>query len=199
MGTESTQRKRKIFMTIAVVVVLVGLMVLGTFAAFTATTTNSGNKIDSGTVKIDQHSGATAIYNVTNQKPGQATARCIRIQYTGSLASNVKFFISSGAVTNGTFFNLQVERGSGLSAPAADMNCTGFVSGTIPFGPAALGTFPTTSAAGIDGKAGGSPWNASDTVDYRFTITQNDDPTANAHTTVSSSGAHSFTWEAVNN
>jgi hypothetical protein len=32
---------------------------LGTFSAFSATTANSGNNISSGTVKIDQHTGAT--------------------------------------------------------------------------------------------------------------------------------------------
>jgi len=37
-----------------------------------------------------------------------------------------------------------------------------------------------------------------DTVAYRFTVTQNDDPTPDAHTSVQSSGSRDFTWEARN-
>src|SRR3954464_3904229 len=197
MRTDS--RKRKILLTIAVVVVLVGMVAVGSFAAFTATTTNTGNNISSGTVAISQHGTATTLYNVTGQKPGQSTARCVRVTYTGSLPLSVKLYISSGAVGNGSLYNIEVERGSGLTAPAADMNCTGFIQSSIASGPATLGTFPTTYATGVDGKATGTAWNTSDFVDYRFTITQNDDTTANAHTSVTSSGSHTFTWEARNN
>jgi predicted ribosomally synthesized peptide with SipW-like signal peptide len=197
MRTDS--RKRKILLTIAVLVVLVGLIAVGSFAAFTATTTNSGNDISSGTVAISQHSTATTLYNVSGQKPGQSTQRCVRVTYTGSLASSVKLYISSGAVSNGTLYNIQVERGSGLTAPAADMNCTGFTQTSVASGPATLGTFPTTYATGVDGKAAAAAWNQNDAVDYRFTITQNDDTTANAHTAVTSAGSHTFTWEARNN
>src|SRR3954453_8037605 len=182
-----------------VLVVLAGLIAVGSFAAFTATTTNSGNDISSGTVAISQHATATTLYNVSGQKPGQSTQRCVRVTYTGSLASSVKLYISSGAVSNGTLYNLQVERGSGLTAPAGDMNCTGFTQSSIASGPATLGSFPTAYASGVDGKATGTAWNTSDFVDYRFTITQNDDTTANAHTSVTTSGSHSFTWEARNN
>src|SRR3954468_1129107 len=195
MTRTTDSKRRKVLLTIAVVAILAGLIVLGTFAAFTATTTNTGNKIDSGTVKIDQHAGATTLYNVTNAKPGTpAQVSCVRVTYSGSLASSVKLYVSSG-ITNGSNFNLKVERGSGLTAPAGDMNCTGFTSSSTPFD-AALGTFPTTYSGGIDGKAAGAAWNQNDSVDYRFTITQNDDPTPNAHTTVTSSGTHTFTWEA---
>jgi hypothetical protein len=36
-------------------------------------------------------------------------------------------------------------------------------------------------------------------AEHRFTVTQNDDATANAHTAITSSGSHDFTWEARNN
>jgi predicted ribosomally synthesized peptide with SipW-like signal peptide len=198
MASTTNSRKRKVLLTIAVVCVLVGLIALGSFAAFTATTTNTGNNISSGTVNISQHAGATTLYNVTNQKPGQSTQKCVRVQYTGSLQATVELYLG-GTVTNGTLYNIQVERGSGITAPAADMNCTGFTPTTTAFAAAALSTFPTTYAGGVDGKPSAGVWNQNDTVDYRFTITQNDDTTANAHTTVTSSGTHSFTWEARNN
>lgn len=185
----------KLGVTLVAAVVLAGAG--GTFAAFTATTTNSSNRIDSGTVKVDQHAGAVTLYSVTNQKPGDATVRCVRVAYTGSLAASIKLYGST--VTNGTLYNLRVERGSGLTTVDGTMSCAGFVFGSDLYATGPLGSFATTYAAGYDGKAAGAAWNNPDTVDYRFTITQNDDTTANAHTTVTSSGLHTFTWEARNN
>lgn len=193
---QASTRRRKVMLTLTAAAIT-GVVVSGTFAAFSATTVNSGNRIQSGTVKIDQHSGATTLYDVTNQKPGDATVRCVRVIYSGSLTSSVKLYASTG-ITNGSQFNLKVERGSGLTAPAADMNCNNF-NPTSTLYDAALGSFGTDFGAGYDGKAGAAAWNAGDTVDYRFTVTQNDDPTPNAHTTAASSGTHSFTWEARNN
>jgi predicted ribosomally synthesized peptide with SipW-like signal peptide len=189
--------RRKLLVTLGVVAVM-GLGVFGTFAAFTATSTNSGNQISSGTVKIDDDSGATTeLYDVSNQKPGQSTQACIRIKYNGSLASSVKLYLA-GSVTNGSSYNLQVERGSGLTTVDGTRSCTGFASSSTAYN-GNLGSFATTYGGGYDGKAGGGAWAQNDTVDYRFTITQNDDATANAHTAVTSSGSHDFTWEARNN
>jgi predicted ribosomally synthesized peptide with SipW-like signal peptide len=198
MASSRNSRRRKVLLTLAVLCALVGLIVLGSFAAFTATTTNSGNTISSGTVTISQHAGATTLYNLTNQKPGQSTQKCLRVTYTGSLPATVELYASAG-ITNGTLYNIQVERGSGMTTLDSTMSCAGFVSTTTAFTAGALGTFPTSYATGIDGKPTAGVWNQNDSVDYRFTITQNDDTTANAHTTVTSSGTHSFTWEARNN
>jgi Camelysin metallo-endopeptidase len=189
--------RRKLLVTVGVMA-LMGLGVFGTFAAFTATTANSGNEIDSGTVKIDDDSGTTTtLYDVTNQKPGDSTSACLRIKYNGSLNAAVKLYTSAG-VTNGTMYNLQVERGSGLTTVDGTRSCAGFTASSTAYN-GALGSFATTYAGGYDGKAGGAAWAQNDTVDYRVTITQNDDATANAHTAATSSGAHSFTWEARNN
>ena len=76
--------------------------------------------------------------------------------YSGSLASAVKLY--RGAVTNGSQFHLKVERGgNSLSAPASDMNCNGFNAASTAFDNT-LDQFPSTYAAGLDGKAGGGAW-----------------------------------------
>jgi hypothetical protein len=189
--------RRKLLVTLGVMA-LMGLGVFGTFAAFTATSVNSGNEVDSGTVKIDDDSGTTTeLYDLTNQKPGDSSSACLRIKYAGSLAAAVRLYVSGG-VTNGTLYNLQVERGSGLTTVDGTRSCAGFTASSTAYN-GALGSFGTTYAGGVEGKAGGTPWSVDDTVDYRFTVTQNDDATANAHTTVTSSGPHSFTWEARSN
>ena len=199
-NNDSEGRKVRIFFTVAVLALMAGVAVFTTSAAFTATTSNPGNQIEAGTVAIgDSDAGTGVLYNALNQKPGSGngpTAACIRVTYSGSLASAVKLY--STAISNGTQFHLKVERGSGLTGPAADMNCTGFTSSSTPFD-ANMNTFPTTYAGGIDGKAAGAAWSSGDSVDYRFTVYTVDDTTPNAHTTAKDSGAHSFTWEAQNN
>ena len=187
-------KARKLLLTALVVGGLSALVGLGTYSAFTATTVNSGNSISSGTVQISQHTGATTLYNVTNQKPGDTTTACLRVTYSGSLtASAVKLYTST--ITNGTQYNLEIDRGSGLTTLNSSMSCAGFAQSSVAY-TGNLGSLGTTYATGVDGKNAAATWATNDTVDYRFIISQNDDTTPNAHTSALSSGAHTFTWEA---
>jgi hypothetical protein len=194
-GASAGNKVRKALVTLLAVGSLGGAAGLGTFSAFSATTTNSGNNISSGTVKIDQHTGATTLYSATNRGPGQTVQGCVRVTYSGSLtASAVKLYVSSG-ITSGDKYNLQVERGSGLTTLDGTMSCSGFTASSTAFNNT-LDQFPTSYAPGVDGKASAATWAQNDSIDYRFTISVVDDPTANAHTTPNSSGNHTFTWEA---
>jgi hypothetical protein len=191
-------RKRKLLLSLLVVGAIGSVASFGAYSAFTATTTNSGNTITAGTVQVGQHAGAIELYNSSGAGPGSGpAARCVRIQYTGSLAAAVKFY-RTGAISNGDTFNLVVERGSGLTTLNNTMSCAGFTSAATVFN-GTLDTFATTYAGGYDGKAGGAAWNQNDTVDYRFTITVVDDTTPNAHTSALTTGSHAFVWEARNN
>jgi hypothetical protein len=188
-------KARKFLLTALVVGGLSALVGLGTYSAFTATTANAGNSISSGTVQIAQHTGATTLYNVSNQKPGDTTTKCVRVTYSGSLtASAVKLYVSSG-ITNGTQYNLEIDRGSGMTTLDGTDSCAGFSQSSVAYN-GNLGSLGSTYATGVDGKNAAATWATNDAVDYRFIITQNDDPTANAHTSALSSGSHTFTWEA---
>jgi hypothetical protein len=119
----------------------------------------------------------------------------VRVTYSGSLtASAVKLYVSSG-ITNGSNYNLEIDRGSGLTTLDNTMSCAGFTQSSVAYN-GALGSLGTTYAAGLDGKAAAATWATNDAVDYRFIISVVDDPTANAHTTPNASGSHTFTWEA---
>ena len=190
--------KRKKLLVTALVVVAVGILAaLGTYGAFTATTSNTGNSISSGTVSLSDSDGGTGkVYSVTGTGPGTSQAtKCLRVTYGGSLAATVKLY-RTGTLNNGTDYTLRVERGSGITAPAADMNCTGFAPVADIYN-GNLGSLGSTYAGGVDAK--GSPWSGGNTVDYRFTITTKDDATANAHTTDHATGSHDFVWEANSN
>jgi hypothetical protein len=199
---ERESTKRKLFITFVVVALMAGLGVFVTSAAFTATTENTGNRIESGSVAIGDSDGASGVlYDALDQKPGSGngpTAKCIRVTYSGSLASKVHIYRS--AVTNGENFRLKVERGSGISGPAPDstMHCSNFTASSVAFDDT-LDNFPATYGAGVAGKASDADWTASDSVDYRFTIYTVDDPDPNDHTSKLATTAHSFTWEAQNN
>jgi hypothetical protein len=198
---DSQGRKRRIFITVAVLALMAGVAVFTTSAAFTATSSNPGNLIEAGTVSIgDSDAGTGKLYNALSQKPGAGNgpaSACIRVTYSGSLASSVKLYRS--AVTNGDKFHLTIERGgSSLTAPAADMNCTGFSAASTAFDNT-LDQLGSTYGTGVDGKAAGAAWSSGQSVDYRFTVYPVDDSTPNAHTTAVDTGAHSFTWEAQNN
>ncbi len=187
-------RTRKIFVSLLVIGLVGAIAGFGTWSAFTATTTNSGNTYAAGSVKIDQHVGATTLYTGTDKKPSDSTVACVRVTYTGSIGSAaVKLY--SSAITNGTKFHLKVERGSGLTTLDNTMSCAGFSAASTAFD-ADMDTVPATYAAGIDGKAAAGAWAQNDSVDYRFTVSVVDDATANAHTTAVGTGTHSFTWEA---
>ena len=200
-ANDTNGRKHRIFLTVAVLALMAGVAVFTTSAAFTATSNNPGNLIEAGTVSIgDSDAGTGKLYNALAQRPGAGngpTAACIRVTYSGSLASSVRFYRS--AVTNGDRFHLTVERGgTTLTAPGSDMNCSGFTAASTAFDNT-LDQFPTSYAGpGVDGKAGGAAWSSGQSVDYRFTIYPVDDSTPNAHTTAVDTGSHSFTWEAQN-
>ena len=184
---------RKILLTAPVLGVAGALAGFGAYSAFTATTANTGNSFASGTVAVSQHAGSTTLYSGSNKAPSDSAVSCVRVTYTGSLSSAVKLYVSS--VTNGNKFTLKIERGSGLSSPDNTMNCTGFTASSTAFN-TTLDQLGTTYGTGLDGKASGGTWAQNDSVDYRFTITVNDDSTANAHTSTVSTGSHTFTWEA---
>jgi hypothetical protein len=186
----------KLLLTLVVLGLAGTLAGFGAYSAYTATTANTGNSFAAGTVAISQHAGSTTLYSGTNKKPGDQTVACVRVTYTGSLTSAVKLYVSGG-ITNGSQFNLKVERGSGLTSPDNTMNCAGFAASSTAFNNA-LNLLGTTYGTGVDGKASAATWAQNDSVDYRFTISVNDDTTPNAHTSAMSTGSHTFTWEADN-
>lgn len=180
----------------ALIVGLVGAVAgFGVFSAFSATTSNGGNVFSAGTVAIgDNDGGSSALYGGSNMKPGEPVTGCIRVTYTGSLEANLKLYTPS-TIQNGSAFHLRVQRGT---------QTTGSFPGCGDFAPTSeaydgpLGAFPTNYGDGIDGKDAGAAWTQNESLAYRFTITVQDDPTPNAHTSALSTGSHEFTWEARN-
>ena len=191
-------RARKLAMSVAVLAAAVAVVGLGTYSAFSATTTNSGNAIAAGTVAIGDNDTDQAMYAVTNQKPGDTFQRCIKVDYTGSLSSTVKLYTASAIGSLGQYIDLQIRTGSGNPTFSG---CSGFTpdgsdlySGTL----ANFGSTHTNWSNGLldAGPGGNTSWVNGNSVVYRFTLTlQSGAPDAAQNT---STGSHAITWEARN-
>ncbi len=168
---------------------------VGTYSAFSATTVNSGNTFDAGSVSISDNDAGSAMYNIANATPLAPVVRCIQVTYTGSLAANVHLYASAvGAI--GPFVDLTIDKGTGSTVFP---NCAGFVPDASPnIYTGTLGAFATANTNFATGTAAfpgvQTAWNQNDVVVYRFTLTLQNNNAAVGLT----SGAHSFTWEAQN-
>lgn len=196
-------RLRKLLVSAAVIGVLGTVAGVATWAAFTGTTANSANSFEVGTVSMaDNDGGSGAILSMSNALPGASATGCIKVTYTGSLASSVKLFgtVSGGL---GDFLTLKVTRGtdSGSSFPG----CGSFTADTRDYiGQGAgvvyngnLSSFPASYAAGLtdpdNGTGGTETWTTSEAHAYKLEVTLQNNTAAEGQ-----SATASFTWEARN-
>lgn len=172
----------------------------GTYAAFTAVSSNTGNAISSGTVAIGDDDNAGTLMSLSNAIPGNQTTGCVKVTYTGSLASTVRLY---GTVSGllAPYLTLTVTRGT--QASPAFPSCTGFNAdatdyigqgaGVVFSGP--LSNYPSTYAAGLVDPVTASPatWTTGEARTYRFNVVLQNDPAA-----ANKSASAGFTWEARN-
>jgi hypothetical protein len=192
-------RTRKLGLTALVLAVAIAAVGLGTYSAFSATTTNSANNISSGTVIIGDNDSGSAMYGVTNQKPGDTVQQCIKVTYTGSINSaNVRLFINGTVGTLGQYIDLSIRTGSGNPTFPG---CTGFTPDATDLYSGTLSNFASTYTSignGLldAGPGAASSWATNDTVVYRFTLQLQASAPDTAQN--SSVGSHGFTWGAQN-
>ena len=119
-------------------------------AAFTATTQSGTNQFAAGSVTLTNSTSGSALFSVTGIKPGAALAasqyQCIDVNYTGSLASSIKFYLANfsnptpgqNAHNLGSYLRVTIEQSSTTTSDAA---CTGFT---------ATGTYVNPGGSGGD-------------------------------------------------
>jgi predicted ribosomally synthesized peptide with SipW-like signal peptide len=195
-------KTRKMLITLLVVGVVGTLAGVGTFSAFSSTTANSGNSFDAGTVYLADNDSGSAMYTVSNAKPGTTVTKCIKVTYTGSLDADVHLYTTSTINAVGQYIDLTIDKGT-LSGANTFPNCTNYVNETSNIYSGTLSNFASTKnsyANGINADPGAATkWVTNDYVVYRFTLTMQDNNLANGGSGGAlTSGLHDFTWEARN-
>jgi hypothetical protein len=192
------EKSQKVLLTLLLVGVLGALASFGVLGAFSSTTSNSGNDFATGSVTIGDNDANSALYNVTNATPGSSSSGCIKVTYTGSLASDVHIYTTSTVGSLGQYVDLTITPGSQSGSPVFP-SCTGFTAdagGAIYSG--TLQNFTTTKnsyANGVvDYPGSTTSWTTNNAVVYQFTVSLQSGAPDSAQGT--STGSHAFTWEA---
>jgi hypothetical protein len=192
--------RTKVLRTFVVLGVVACIAGAGVFSAFSSQTDNPGNSVTSGTVVLSDNDAGSALYTLTNAKPGDSQASCIKVNYSGSLDASVKVYTPSTVGALASSVNLKVEPGTQTTSTFP--SCTGFTpdagaalyEGTL----AAFASEHSSFATGIADNPGtvATKWSAGESVVYRVTATL----AANAPDSAQgqSTGSHIIRWEAQN-
>ncbi|MDP9343882.1 MAG: hypothetical protein M3Q23_17690 [Actinomycetota bacterium] len=193
-------RTRKLLLTVLVVGVVGTVAGVGTFSAFSSTTSNDGNLFAAGSVTLSDNDSGTAMYSVTNAKPGDSAQSCITATYTGSLGANVRLYTGSTIASLGSHLTLTITPGTG--SVSFGSSCTNFVAdsggaiytGTLSNFASTHSNFSTGLALKNTGQAS-LTWSQNDAVVYKFQVSLSSSDTTGGGLTT---GTHTFTWEAQN-
>jgi hypothetical protein len=188
-GARRRRGPRRILLSLILLGVTGVIAGVGSYSAFSAKTSNTGDAFTAGSVSITDNHTATALISLTNAKPGDSDSGCIQVSYSGSLAAVVHLY-GAGTGALAPYLTLTVTRGTD-SSPT---NYNGQGAGVVYSGN--LSDFATTYAAGIvDPTVGGGTesWTNPESHSYKFTITAQDNNSSQGL-----SGSASFTWEAHN-
>jgi hypothetical protein len=161
MSKQSDRRRRVVRATApAAGLLAAGLLVWqGSYAAFSATTVDTGNAWSSGNLVL-QNNGGTATYNAstsatfggTNLKPGSTGTTCLTVKSTGNSAGNLAMYESAIADSSPSL-GAQIQLTVTAGIPATDVlaNCTGFpTTGLTTIATnQPLSTFAANYAAGV--------------------------------------------------
>ena len=157
---------RLVALTVSVVVASV-FTLNASRAAFTATTSNTGNSWSAGTVVLSDDDALAVMFNVTNMKPGDTNTKCIKVDYNGSLAADVKVYGAVAGTGLATHLTATVEVGSG----GTFASCTGWVANATPVSfTGTLAAFGTTHSNFTNGLGGFAGAVATNTRTYRVTV-----------------------------
>ena len=196
----------RVALSIFVIAVLTGPAVLQVNAApFYGYTTNPGRTWTAGTVTIsDSGAGNGALLTLSNADLLATYTGCINVTYTGNAPANVKMYASVTGTGLGTYLDLTITRGTGLSGTFP--SCTGFTAdgatyaaaSGVMYAPGTLGGWASAHPDWANGQLDpttGSPesWTANEAHAYKFTITVQNNTAARGL-----NATPTFYWEARN-
>ena len=174
-----------------------------TYAAYTATTANSGNRIEAGSVKLSDNGDGSSMLSLSGAVPGDTTSACIRVTYDGSLPATVRLHGTTAGSGLDPYLDLRVTRGVYNPTEPAFKSCSNFqADGTNYIGAGngviyngTLQGFADDYATGLVDPLSGSPesWTTGEVHVYRLEATLQFDFAAQNKT-----ATQIFRWEARN-
>jgi hypothetical protein len=174
-----------------------------TFAAFVATTQNDGDRIESGSVKLEDNDSGSALLALNSAQPGATDSGCIEVTYSGSLDSGLRLYGNTTGSGLDQYLDLKVTRGTyDPSNPGFD-SCTNFQpDGTNYIGAGngviydgTLQGYADSYATGLIDPRTASPetWTTGEIHVYKLEVALQGNPGAPGK-----DAAQTFTWEARN-
>jgi hypothetical protein len=174
-----------------------------TYAAFVATTSNPGNRVEAGSVKLSDNGDGSALVSLASAVPGDTISACVKVTSGGSLNSTVRLH---GTTTGGgldQYLDLKVTRGTFSPSTPAYRSCGNFqADGTDYIGAGngviyngTLQGYPDDYASGLVDPTSGAPetWSSGEAHVYRFDVTLQQNFAAQGQ-----DAAQTFRWEARN-
>jgi hypothetical protein len=172
-----------------------GLVWNSSSATFTATTANPNtNTWSAGSLSLADDDTGTTMFNTPNLKPGDTGTRCLRVTYSGSVASAIKLYTTAASYTGtlGTYIDLTVHEGA--AGTYADPTCSNWTTGTQIY-TGTMANFNTTHTNYANGVSAWTPTTNADFKVYKFAYTLQ---TAAPNASQGTAAGIGFTWEAQN-
>jgi predicted ribosomally synthesized peptide with SipW-like signal peptide len=186
---------------------LLGLVALAaggaTWAAYTATTENSGARIEAGSVRLDDNDDGSPLLSLSAAQPGATDSGCIKVTFAGSLDSDVRLYGTTTGSGLDQYLDVEVTRGTYSPTEPGFDSCTNFQPDATNYIGAGNGVvyngtlqgYADSYAAGLVDPLPGSPenWTTGEVHLYRIDVTlQNNSAAEGLNAT------QTFTWEARN-
>lgn len=186
---------RKVLVAVAVPVgfLLSGVLIWqASYAAFTATTSNTGNTWQAGTVVLTDNDSDSALFTATGLVPGSTGERCITVSYTGTASTSVKMYANYNASDPTSplapYLLMTVTPGTGTDPACADFAASGAAVYTS-IAASSIVTAAHDWSTGVDTQPATTGWARTYHVQYQL------DP-ATPDGSQGDSAAIDFQWEA---
>ena len=170
-------------------------------AAFTATTDNTGNYFNAGTVSLSDNDGEAALFAVDGMEPGQTVTDCLVVSYDGTITTPSAVKVYGGGYTdapntgeplsNGLSTHLLVTIEDGALGTPGD--CSTFTAANALLTTTSLADFNSANNGYGTGLGTWTPTTTGETRAFRVTVTLD----ANTPGTEQGAGTNgvAFVWE----
>ncbi len=193
-------RTRRVLLTLLIVGLAATAAGVGTYSAFSSTSSNPNDALAAGTVYLSDNDSGAVLLSLAGAKPGNSSTGCIKVTYTGSLDSTVRLY---STVAGGLAPYLTVTIIRGTDSSPSFPTCTNFTADPTNYigsGPGVifsdvLSNLPGSYGAGLVDPTAGAPatWSTNATHSYKFVISLNNNAAAQGL-----SATANIVWEARN-